>query len=599
MKFLCLGFLILVHWGQSLSIVFAQSKRLTTQPTPRVLQTKLDNGLDFIFIENRALPILSAQLFVKNGAFNQSFGEQGIAYLIEKSISLSNYLHLKPLENQQFFVQQAISFYSETNIEYTRFSMDLLASQATVGLSWLAGAVRQPTFDSLLVQQLCGHLGDSLLQRDSDPLYSLQSKLSRLLWGESVYRKQVITDVELLAGYTASLLRYQYNHYYFPNHCALVISGDGDFGQLYGLVDSLFGSWKPLLMNQYVRFPIPDIKPLLKDTCAWREVLHEDYSVLSIGFHGPDFRGNPEDIIAMMVLTELLNFQQSQFQTSLSTKIPGMLSGMFRFVPRKHTGELYFNAVVAIEHSKPSISEDFRALLHEILLENYFTEKEIKRAKQRVERSWIRSFQKNSDFAREFGVAWVVFQPDWIEQRNNILYRLSLSDLQKTWHNWVINRNFALSGNVPAAAYQKNFLPTKPKETVLNSVQSETQQPTDSTLTSNQQRSSVIKQEKTDTLLCVKRNRLQIDVNTRKILQECYKIVTKNKLSKLVLTASYDEAKGGAARSRAFQQAIFIKNELTKNYKMPYSRTRVVLLPTPDGNDGCVKLSLDLPNITP
>ncbi|MCZ2356257.1 MAG: insulinase family protein [Bacteroidia bacterium] len=567
---------------------FAQGKRLSRQPISRVLQTKLDNGLDFIFVENHALPVLSVHLFVKNGAFNQPFSEQGIAYLIEKSISCSNQLYPTPSENQSFFNKNAISFDSETDIEYTRFSLELLSNQITTGLSWLATAVRQPTFDSLIVKQLCTHLGDSLLVRDSDPLFGLQSRLNRLLWKENLYRKQVITDVELLAGYSPVLLRYQYNHYYFPNHCALVISGDGDFGPLYGLVDSLFGSWKPLLMNQYTRFPIPDPKPLKQDTASWREISGGEYSYLTVGWQGPDFQNDPIATISLSVLCELLNFRQSKFQQSLPEKVPGMLYGQFKYTPRKYTGELLFNAALSPEMTKPDVLENFKNYLKEVVAENYFTERELNRARQRVERNWIRSLQKNIDYGREIGIAWATHQPEWIEQRTDILYHLPESALQDVWSNWVLANHFVMAGNVPTEAYQKNFLPLISQTAAKNSYPN-----TDSTLKETHHDTAITaKSQAIDTLLCIRRNRLQIDVNTRKILQECYKILVKNKLSKMILVTSFEEAKGGSARTRAFQQAITIKNELVRSYKIPYHQIKVLLAPQTVGDD-CVKLSMD------
>ena len=46
-------------------------------------QTRLDNGLEVIVVENHAVPLATVLVAVRNGAFTQDSAEQGLAHLYE------------------------------------------------------------------------------------------------------------------------------------------------------------------------------------------------------------------------------------------------------------------------------------------------------------------------------------------------------------------------------------------------------------------------------------------------------------------------------------------------------------------------------------
>src|SRR2546427_10840774 len=50
---------------------------------PFIHQTRLDNGLDVIVVENHAVPLATVLVAVHNGAFTQDSAEQGLAHLYE------------------------------------------------------------------------------------------------------------------------------------------------------------------------------------------------------------------------------------------------------------------------------------------------------------------------------------------------------------------------------------------------------------------------------------------------------------------------------------------------------------------------------------
>src|SRR3989442_13166517 len=50
---------------------------------PFIHQTRLDNGLDVIVVENHAVPLATVLIAVRNGAFTQDSAEQGVAHLYE------------------------------------------------------------------------------------------------------------------------------------------------------------------------------------------------------------------------------------------------------------------------------------------------------------------------------------------------------------------------------------------------------------------------------------------------------------------------------------------------------------------------------------
>src|SRR6266576_4483819 len=63
---------------------FPTPVRAQQSPLARFIhQTRLDNGLDVIVVENHAVPLATVLVAVRNGAFTQDSAEQGLAHLYE------------------------------------------------------------------------------------------------------------------------------------------------------------------------------------------------------------------------------------------------------------------------------------------------------------------------------------------------------------------------------------------------------------------------------------------------------------------------------------------------------------------------------------
>src|SRR5436190_23857069 len=78
---------IALTWLQVFALMlpgFPTPVRAQQSPLGRFIrQTRLDNGLDVIVVENHAVPLATVLVAVRNGAFTQDSAEQGLAHLYE------------------------------------------------------------------------------------------------------------------------------------------------------------------------------------------------------------------------------------------------------------------------------------------------------------------------------------------------------------------------------------------------------------------------------------------------------------------------------------------------------------------------------------
>src|SRR5438034_1111154 len=78
---------IALTWLQVFALTlpgFPTPVRAQQSPLGRFIrQTRLDNGLDVIVVENHAVPLATVLVTVRNGAFTQEPAERGLAHLYE------------------------------------------------------------------------------------------------------------------------------------------------------------------------------------------------------------------------------------------------------------------------------------------------------------------------------------------------------------------------------------------------------------------------------------------------------------------------------------------------------------------------------------
>jgi zinc protease len=185
--------------------------------------TILENGLHVIVVPNPAVPLVTIQVTVRNGAFTQVTGDlAGIPHLLEHMLFRSF--------GRNGFGEEAskidASYNGTTDDETVTYYITLPASNVGRGMQLMADLMRDPRFERAALQSEQRVVRGELERSVADPNFLLRSVVNQRLWGTAWNRKNAIGNAMAIEGATPALLKQVYERFYVPNNAAVVITGD-------------------------------------------------------------------------------------------------------------------------------------------------------------------------------------------------------------------------------------------------------------------------------------------------------------------------------------------------------------------------------------
>ena len=110
-------------------------------------KTKLSNGLEVLVIEDNAVPLVTVEIVVRNGAYCEDSNYNGLSHLYEHMFFKAN----KVLPSQEKFLDRinelGVSFNGTTSDERVNYFITLSNSKVNEGIQFMNDAIRYPLFD--------------------------------------------------------------------------------------------------------------------------------------------------------------------------------------------------------------------------------------------------------------------------------------------------------------------------------------------------------------------------------------------------------------------------------------------------------------------
>lgn len=416
-------------------------------PLQRLLhQSRLQNGLDVIVVENHAAPLATVLLAVRNGAFTQDSAEDGLTHLYEHML-----FRAYPGGLQGFVGAVEGHVNGATGNEVVYYFAEVESPRVDAAIKALARLVDNPDFSGRDLKEERKVVLDELHRYASDPEGQLERQVERLLWGRSWSRKDVTGDSSSLAGITVEQLRAIYARYYVPNNAALIVTGDVVYEQVLAEATQRFHDWRPG-PDPFTAYPTPAIAARTSSTAA---IVANDASAdvtIRIALQGPSVVSDPPAACAADVLFEVLNEPTSAFQQRLVS------SGLFqsvsvRYLTQAHVGPIEFVATTTPERAE----EAFLTLNDELnggLLEDV-TDADLAIARKRRRVDLILTLEHAAPLAPELGFWWASAGMEYYLRRDDCLASQGLSELQRLVGTYVDSRPRVIGVLAPTAAVER------------------------------------------------------------------------------------------------------------------------------------------------
>ena len=428
----------MVRFAAPLLLVAAAASPLRAQAPLPISDTTLANGLQIIVIENHALPLVTVELDVKNGAYTQPHEFEGLAHLYEHMFFKAN----KVIPSQERYLERlrelGASFNGTTSEERVNYFVTLGTDSLAPALKFMSDAVRTPLFlEDELVRERPVVLGE-FDRNEANHFFHLFRAVDTLLWTPAYYsRKNTIGDREIIVTTTPQKMRTIQGLYYVPNNTALILSGDITPAAGFRLGASAFGDWARGA-NPFAT-KIPDPPPLT----ASKAIIIERptrASALIMRWHGPSVATDPDATYAADVLSTIIANPASNFQKNLVDK-GLMFSVSLNYYTLAHTGPI--TALAQIAPDKALAAE--RALIAEIARftdERYISDEELEAARKQLGIQALYEREQSSEWAHTVGFWWATAGLPYYRTYVSNMQKVTKADIARYARQYLVGKPF-------------------------------------------------------------------------------------------------------------------------------------------------------------
>ena len=206
-------------------------------------ETKLPNGLRVVVVERPGLPLLAAELLVRNGAEIDPKDLAGTASMTGSLLTKGTETMTAP-EIASAIESLGGSIDSGAHWEASRATIVVMSDKAEPALKILSDVVLHPTFKQEEIDRLKNQTLDGLRVALRQPGALSQFVTGRALFGDAPYGHSHTGTMESVQAIKRDDIVKLYKTYYVPENAALILAGNLTLEQGRKYAEQFFGEWK-------------------------------------------------------------------------------------------------------------------------------------------------------------------------------------------------------------------------------------------------------------------------------------------------------------------------------------------------------------------
>jgi zinc protease len=366
--------------------------------------TKLKNGLEVLVIEDKTVPLITIEICVKNGSYTEDPEYNGLSHLYEHMFFKAN----KDLPSQEAFLARknelGLDFNGTTSNERVNYYFTHNKKFLVEGLKFMNSAIRYPLFKEDEMKKENPVVDGEFQRAESNPTFWLMNDMNRKLWGDLYSRKNVIGDHDIILTATKEKMLTIQKKYYYPNNSILILAGDVEYQEAFKRAQEIFQDWAPSDFDPFVKYPIPEFKPLQKTELYFTENANTKNPIIARGYHGPDTRNDLKATYAADVFAYIVKQKSSKLQQDLVDSGLAFDVGV-NYQTCKYTGPITIFAVPNPEKIKEVLTK-LDEHINQWDSDAYFTDEQLETAKTLLAIDDAHSREKTSEFIHTVSYWW-------------------------------------------------------------------------------------------------------------------------------------------------------------------------------------------------
>ena len=343
-------------------LVLTLSLAFTAQPGVSI--HRLNNGMEVLLIENKALPMVGVNVIIKTGSAYETYETSGMSHMLEHLLFNGTTTRT---QRELYDATDLIGGYNNANTGdyYTNFMMVMPAEHQIAGMEIQADMLFNSVLPEEKFEKEKGIVLEEIAQSLSKPATQLDYNLAAELYKGHSLSLPTLGTYATIEHMTRDAVNHYYNSTYRPNNMILSAIGNFDSAEMLKDINRIYGSAAPgsifrptdTLLKTGINLPEGnDLAPgTWLDRYYGGEVptLHQLYS-LSVD--------QPKGFLQLLEMA--LNDNQNRMETSLKASWPEEIDGLSVHVhtsPVANDVELRLN--LKTEKHAREISRELNGLL--------------------------------------------------------------------------------------------------------------------------------------------------------------------------------------------------------------------------------------------
>jgi zinc protease len=407
-----------------------------------ITEYALPNGLHVLALPDASKPTTTVNLTIKVGSRMESYGETGMAHLLEHLMFKGSPHYPDP---KKLMSDRGLSWNGSTSDDRTNYFASMSESPANLDmyLRWLSEALTQSFIARKDLDSEMTVVRNEMEKGENDPGNILFQNVLAEAFHWHAYGKSTIGARSDVENVDIPRLQAFYRKYYQPDNAVLIIAGKFDEAKTLAIVAATFGKIpkpKRVIEPTYTLDPAQDGER----TVTLRRV--GDTPILIALYHVP--AGPSPDFAAAMLASLILGGPEMRLNKALVEKnLAAAAFGGARALAEP--GYAYFGAQLKSDQPIDAARDALIATV-EGVDKDPFTQAELDRAKN----IWLRGFTQTLNDPQRVGIALseYIAQGDWrigFDRRNRVA-AATVADVNRIATQYLITSDRTLGTFIPS-----------------------------------------------------------------------------------------------------------------------------------------------------
>jgi zinc protease len=213
---------------------------------PPFTRTRLDNGMEVIFIERNDVPLIEMSMLFDAGYAADQFSREGTTALAMAMLDEGTDKR-SALDISEALMSLGANLHAGASLDNASVRMSALSENLDTSLDIFADVILSPAFPEAELERLRRNTLARIEQEKTRPVSMALRIMPRLLYGADHAYGQPLTGsgtTDSVKAITRDDLEAFHQTWFKPNNATLVIVGNADRGALMDKIEKLFGKWR-------------------------------------------------------------------------------------------------------------------------------------------------------------------------------------------------------------------------------------------------------------------------------------------------------------------------------------------------------------------